>query len=161
MLGPNDLVTALARNVSIVKMQSEGLTHAESLLQPPFQGNCLNWVVGHITQNRDGMLGALGEPPMMAAAGARYERDSEALTGEEAGVLPLEGLLARLDQTQERLAAMLSQMSDADLARELTLSNNRKMTLGQRLFFLYFHETYHVGQTELLRQLAGKNDKLI
>ena len=29
------------------------------------------------------------------------------------------------------------------------------------LFFGYFHESYHVGQTELLRQLAGKNDKMI
>jgi hypothetical protein len=29
------------------------------------------------------------------------------------------------------------------------------------VFFLYFHETYHVGQTELLRQLAGKNDQVI
>ena len=25
----------------------------------------------------------------------------------------------------------------------------------------YFHETYHVEQTEQLRQLAGKNDKVI
>jgi len=27
-------------------------------------------------------------------------------------------------------------------------------TLGQFLFFLYWHETYHVGQTELLRDVA-------
>jgi len=31
----------------------------------------------------------------------------------------------------------------------------------KRIFFLYFHETYHVGQTELFRQLAGKDEKLI
>jgi hypothetical protein len=36
-----------------------------------------------------------------------------------------------------------------------------EITLGNRLFFIYYHETYHVGQTELLRQLAGKNDKII
>jgi hypothetical protein len=35
------------------------------------------------------------------------------------------------------------------------------MTVGQRLFGLYFHQTYHIGQTELLRQLAGVNDKVI
>jgi hypothetical protein len=34
-------------------------------------------------------------------------------------------------------------------------------TRGARLFFYYFHETYHVGQTELLRQLAGRDDKII
>ena len=29
------------------------------------------------------------------------------------------------------------------------------------LFFLYFHDCYHTGQTELLRQAAGMNDKVI
>jgi uncharacterized damage-inducible protein DinB len=46
------------------------------------------------------------------------------------------------------------------MAREITV-RERKTTVGQRVFFLYFHESYHVGQTELLRQLAGKNDKII
>lgn len=27
--------------------------------------------------------------------------------------------------------------------------------------FYYFHDTYHAGQTDLLRQLAGKNDALL
>ena len=35
------------------------------------------------------------------------------------------------------------------------------MPLSERIFFLYFHETYHVGQTELLRQLTGVDDKVI
>jgi hypothetical protein len=34
-------------------------------------------------------------------------------------------------------------------------------TIAKRLFFLNFNESYHVGQTELFRQLAGKNDKII
>jgi hypothetical protein len=37
----------------------------------------------------------------------------------------------------------------------------RTMTMGRRLFGLYFHETFHTGQTELLRQLAGTDDKVI
>jgi hypothetical protein len=51
-------------------------------------------------------------------------------------------------------------MDEAALAREYA-SGDRKTTVGQRAFFLYFHETYHVGQTELFRQLAGKDDKII
>jgi uncharacterized damage-inducible protein DinB len=34
-------------------------------------------------------------------------------------------------------------------------------TVGEQLAFLHFHEAYHTGQTEMLRQLAGKNDKVI
>lgn len=161
MLTPNDLAAAFERNVWIVKQQTEGLTHADSLRQLPFQGNCLNWVVGHITANRDDILELLGEPPLMAAENERYLRDSEPLRGEAEGVLPLEELLARLEQTQAPLAAALERLGEAGLARELTLSNDRRRTLGQQVFFLYFHEVYHVGQTEPLRQLAGKNDKVI
>lgn len=34
-------------------------------------------------------------------------------------------------------------------------------TLGERVLGLYFHETYHTGQTEILRQLAGVDDRVI
>lgn len=74
--------------------------------------------------------------------------------------MKLEELLTWLDRSQERIAAALSKMDAAALAREYG-SGDRKTTVGQRAFFLYFHETYHVGQTELFRQLAGKDDKLI
>jgi hypothetical protein len=39
--------------------------------------------------------------------------------------------------------------------------DQRTTTVGQRVLGLYFHETYHVGQLELLRQLAGTGDKVI
>lgn len=35
------------------------------------------------------------------------------------------------------------------------------MGVGERLFGFYFHDTYHTGQTDLLRQVAGTNDKVI
>lgn len=52
MIGPQQLAQAYARNTAIIKMQIEGLTHEESLLQPPFRANCLNWVLGHINVSR-------------------------------------------------------------------------------------------------------------
>ena len=33
--------------------------------------------------------------------------------------------------------------------------------VGQHVAGLHWHETYHTGQLELLRQLAGKNDAII
>lgn len=160
MIQLNDLAEAFARNVTIVGWQTDGLTHADSMKQLPFQGNCMNWVVGHMAAYRDTILNLLGEPPVMGADGERYQTDSDPLKGDDAAALPLETLLARLAQSQQRLAAALGRMNEADMAREITV-RERKTTVGQRLFFMYFHESYHVGQTELLRQLAGKNDKII
>jgi hypothetical protein len=34
----------------------DGLTHAEKLIQLPFDVNCLNWVLGHIVTNRSHAL---------------------------------------------------------------------------------------------------------
>jgi uncharacterized damage-inducible protein DinB len=160
MINPTDLVGAFARNVSIVKWQTDGLTHEDTLLQLPFRGNCLNWVLGHIAISRDEVLETLGEPPVMGADGARYKTESDAMLGQDEGTLSLEELIARLERSQERIAATLGCMDEAALARELVFSE-RKMSVGQRVFFRYFHECYHVGQTELLRQLAGKDDKII
>jgi hypothetical protein len=66
MINSQDLSNAFARNVGIIKMQTEGLTDEDSMRQLP-QGNCLNWVLGHIAVSRDDVLGTLGEPPLIDA----------------------------------------------------------------------------------------------
>jgi hypothetical protein len=161
MINAENLAEAFARNVNIVKMQTNGLTHEDSLIQPPFGGNCLNWVLGHIAENRDRMFELLGEPKLMEESGARYERGSEAITAPDGSTLQLEEILDWLERSQKRMAEALGRNDEVSLSREIAVGNNRTMTLGQRLFFLYFHETYHVGQTELFRQMAGKTDKII
>ena len=159
MIDATDLVGAFARNVSVVKAQTEGLTNADSLIQFP-NGNCLNWVIGHIVEGRDDVLEVLGEPRATGTVVKRYQRGSEPVTGAEASVLPLAQLLELLDRSQERIEVALSGMDLAALERK-SADDSRGRSIGQRVFFLYFHETYHVGQTELFRQLAGKDDKLI
>ena len=159
MIDTNDLIGAFARNLAVVKAQAEGLTNADSLIQSP-NGNCLNWVVGHIVEARDDVLEVLGEPRAAGSAVERYQRGSEPVTGEAAEVLSLAQLLELLDQSQERIEAALGGMDLTALERT-SEDDSRARSIGQRIFFLYFHETYHVGQTELFRQRAGKGDKLI
>jgi DinB family protein len=159
MIDAKDLVGAFARNLSVVKAQAEGLTNADSLIQSP-HGNCLNWVVGHIVEDRDDVLEVLGEPRAVGAAVERYQRGSEPVTAAGTGVLPLVQLLELLDQSQERIEAALGSM-DLTALEHKSEDDPRGRSVGQRIFFLYFHETYHVGQTEIFRQLAGKDDKLI
>ena len=166
MINAQDLSDAFARNVMVIKSQAEGLTHEDSLRQlPSGNSNCLNWVLGHIAANRDAVLKTLGEEPVMGANGVRNKRGSDPVTAaDEEGIQPLQELLNYLERTQERIAAALSKVNEDALSRELTPEERytqRTMTVGQQAFFLYFHESYHVGQTELFRQLAGKNDKII
>ena len=161
VLDAQQLADAYALNLRVLKRQVAGLTHADSLIQPPVRGNCLNWVLGHIAVHRDYVLEALGkERTLDQVAADRYGSGSEPVLGDDEGVLSLEVLLAAIDLSQERIAATLERASADELAQEIT-PRGRTTTVGQWAFSLYFHDTYHIGQTELLRQLAGTNDKVL
>jgi len=161
MITTTDLIKGLERNLGIVKAQTEGLSHADSLLQLPFRGNCLNWVLGHMADNRNTMLRLLGGESILDGAHARrYGYGSEPVCGDGDDILTLEELLTALEKGQSALAASLARVTPEELAREVE-SFLGTTTLGQLIFFLYWHETYHVGQTEYLRQLAGTDDKVI
>jgi uncharacterized damage-inducible protein DinB len=141
-------------------MQTDGLSHKDSLLQPPLRGNCLNWVLGHILEGRNTALTLLGESPFWdKEIVSRYGRGSEAITqGERA--LPLEKLLEDLDRTQERIAAALTRTTPEVLATVVPYRGSQR-PLGQALASQHWHETYHTGQLELLRQLAGTDDAIV
>lgn len=161
MITSEDLIGAFARNLGTIKAQTEGLSHPDSLLQLPFRGNCLNWVLGHIVANRSRILVLLGEKPILSEAqAARYGHGSQPVCADGADVLSLERLLEALERAQEGIAAGLRRATPAELARNVQ-SHLGTTTVAQLLFFLYYHETYHTGQTELLRQLAGTNDHII
>jgi uncharacterized damage-inducible protein DinB len=134
------------------------MTHEESLLQLPFRGNCFNWVVGHLVVSRDRVLEILGEQPLLTPEEkALYANGSDPITEATAAqAVRFEKLLADLDTSQQRIAAALQRLTYADME---ALSNERP--LGKRLAYFAFHDSYHTGQTEILRQLAGKDDKVI
>jgi uncharacterized damage-inducible protein DinB len=116
--------------------------------------------LGHIIAGRNSALIALDESPIWTdEALVAYRRESEPLKSSEQA-RPFEDLLADLDETQRRVLVALERSSPEDLERVATNDPNER-SVGQRVAFLHWHETYHTGQLELLRQLAGKADKII
>ena len=102
-------------NHRVLHMQIEGLSHEDSLLQPPFKGNSLNWVLGHIIAGRSTALVLLGEEPVWdKEKSAPYSRDSEPINAEAA--YPLEQLVDDLDKSQERLETALDRITAEELA---------------------------------------------
>ena len=140
----------------VIKRQLDGVTHQESLVQPPFRGNCLNWVLGHIVMSRAAVLTTLEETlPWSEEDAARYQRNSSPITSPEQA-LPLTQLQALLEESQTRILAGLARATSEFLAAKVA-----EETRAEQIAFAHWHETYHVGQLELLRQLAGKDDKVI
>ncbi len=158
MISTGEMIHLLARNLEVIEAQTEGLTHADSMLQLPFRGNCLNWVLGHILAYRDVALKLAGAEPLGDQQRARrYTYGSAAMQADDDAV-PLTTLLADLRCSQERLAEALAALSEEQLNAEgCDYGDN----LRECLLELVWHDGYHAGQTEYLRQLTGVNDQVM
>jgi len=162
MITTQNLAEAYGRNLEIVNFQTEGLTQQDSLIQLPFRANCLNWVVGHILANRCNILGLLEAEDLRPEVNLdHYERESDPIQRSGEGVLVLSELLAHLGTAQLRIEKALEQETEESLQRVAPYRDRPERPVAFWLFFLYFHDSYHVGQTEILRQAAGVDDKII
>lgn len=150
------LLTQLAYVARAFQANTRELTHEESLVQPPSGGNCLNWVAGHIVATRNSLLKLLGKEPIWdEERAARYRRGSEAITCAGEDVVPFEQILADYSASHETIVAGLEEISDDELAVIVPWFGG-EAPKSVALAGLVFHETYHVGQTGLLRRVAGK-----
>lgn len=162
MISADYLASAYDRNVQIIKMQTEGLSHEDSLIQLPFRGNCMNWIIGHVVSNRINVLKLLGAVEKISSESLeRYIRDSDPITPDTQDAIPLAQLIELLEESQMEISNLLEEITDEVLQREEAFFGNRVMTVAEWLHFFFFHDSYHTGQTEILRQASGVDDKVI
>ncbi len=162
MITPAYVAKSYQRNVEIIKQQTKGLSNQQSLLQLPFRANCMNWLVGHVLANRYNVLKLLGnERTAEAERVKRYRTESQPIDGPGEGVLSLDELLAALDQAQAQISARLAEITPSELAPQVDFFGGGSRSVGEWLVFFYFHDSYHTGQTEIMRQAAGTDDKII
>jgi uncharacterized damage-inducible protein DinB len=151
------LIDILQFNHNVIHMQLKDITHADSLLQLPFRGNCMNWVIGHILTSRQEWLTLLGLPGIMSEAEYKtYGFGSEPITCPDPAS-PLESLVAKLNESLDALVGKLETITQEELDREVETWRG-KQPLAQAMTFCQWHASYHTGQLEPLRQLAGKDD---
>ncbi|MEX1020022.1 MAG: DinB family protein [Litorilinea sp.] len=146
-------INSIKRIDTIIKRKTEGLTHAQSMKQLPFPGNCLNWNLGHILVYRMQYLGVIdGVSQPDPAEFKIYGGGSAPLTDSEIA-MPLPTLLTRLDAASDQVITALQSMP-AEKLNDI-YDAEKSTTVADRLdFYLVFHESYHAGQLELLQELA-------
>lgn len=143
----------------VLRLNTAGLTQEDSLIQPKPGGNCLNWNVGHLVLGNEQLLAILGKAPVLGeAALARYARGSAELS-DPTEAMPLVKLLEAWDATWEGIDAGLAGLAPEKLAEPAPWSprKNPAETVGSLLAILMFHQASHMGQTSLLRRIAGKD----
>lgn len=160
MVDPKVLINTYERNYAYLHREVDGLTHEDSLLQIPSGGNCLNWIVGHIVSSRCPVMNALGITPIWTdGQRAIYRNGSAPITAENAHTAySLESLLSDYARSQEAIIACLRAKTLEDMS---VPSFQPDRTLGESVDYFGWHEGFHVGQLEYLRNLAGKHEKVI
>ena len=131
----------------------DGLTQEETLIQLPFEVNCLNWVLGHIITNRSHALEVVGaEHAWQDDIRRLYQTGTENINaGGES--IQVDVLLKYLDESVESLKAALENVSEGYLSENFTNYRGEKMREAHLSGF-HWHETYHIGQLEIFRALA-------
>lgn len=152
-MNPATLAFQLEWTQRTIGVNTEGVTHEESLVRPGSGGNCINWVLGHIVVHRGVMLTLLGQPPFWSDEEAEVYRRGSSGDLPASRLKPLDALRADLESSSTRLRAAMAAADDTVLRSP---APSGKLTVGERLAFLVFHEAYHTGQIGLLRRLAGR-----
>ena len=150
-----DVLTTQFRMTDFIAQKNlEGITHEESLVRAADTGTHINWIVGHIVGIRNRVLPSLNQQPVW---------DADTTTGYCTGLagqqlLPFDEIVRAFHESTERLIAGVAQATDADYASKAPFSpgNNPDETLGTLLMKCTVHEGYHLGQTGILRRVAGK-----
>lgn len=140
------------------KMNLDGVTHAESLVQPPPAGNCMNWVLGHLVSIYDVMLPLLNQAPVLDAETSKHFARGSQPVREPGQAVEFSKLVAAWDESSRRVDAGLASLTSEVLSSPAPFSptKNPDETVRSLLAFLLVHQAYHVGQTGLLRRIAGK-----
>ncbi len=127
----------------VINRNLKDVTHEESLIIPQGGGNSINWILGHILVSRDDIRELLGLDRLCVDEVKLYDRGTENI--DPLSAIHLSKLLEMYNNGELELEDKLS---------ETDLTGNKENL--EMLTFLAFHESYHTGQTGLLRRIIGK-----
>ena len=142
----------------VVKLNVEGLSHEDSLIQPSPGGNCLNWVVGHLLAIYHRVLPLLRQAPVLPEnVLKRYDRGSAPILDATEAV-DFSQLMSAWDECSRRYDTGLAGLTADLLAAPAPASpsNDPNETIGSLLSTISWHQAYHCGQTGILRRAAGR-----
>ena len=149
------LAPRLRFNETLLKSVIKGMDAPAWGLVPPGGGNTPHWILGHLAASRRFMLRTAGHELATDPWEALFGRGAEPGAA-TAPFPPVEDLLADVHASGEIVGELFPAMADeAAAAPAPQPMPDGSDTVAGVLHFLYFHETYHLGQLGLLRRMNG------
>ena len=137
----------------LTAMNLDGMTAEQSLAQPPGGGNCANWILGHVVDIQNALMGLVGEAPVWESDQLRRASYEPITRASEA--IDWETMKSRFFASKDRCLAALASIDDAKLEDTVPHPFGGTCTRAELLNTLASHQTYHAGQLGLVRRIAG------
>lgn len=153
MTGKDALKVQYSVMYQIVARNLDGITAEHSVVQPEPAGNCVNWILAHMTLVQNAILAMLGEAPAWDEPTLERAR-SEPVAG-AGGAYDWEAMRGRFLDSRDRMLPALDRLDDDRLDEPMVDIFGKPNTLGGVLNFLALHQNYHAGQLGLARRLIG------
>ncbi|MBP2615167.1 hypothetical protein [Chryseobacterium jejuense] len=134
----------ISSTIKIVTLNTEGITHEESMIFPNNEANCMNWILGHLIYIRNPLLNILGEESIWDSEKFSCYNRGEIAWERKDEFVNFEELKLYLQQSQDKLQAKL------DMLEYFNAENVNDIST------LCLHEIYHAGQLGYLRRILGK-----
>lgn len=150
MLRSDEIAQAYSTNSWLIGQLTEELSQDESLLHPPFPTNCANWTLGHILVSRNEAIQLCGKKFWDDVLIDRYKSDSQPIQDGDDNIRCFEDLQKDINSSQDLLTNLLRKLSEDELNETIGTARGEKAR-WQHIRGLHWHETYHMGQLELLR----------
>ncbi len=160
MTGRDLLVQQYGTIYSIIELNTDGLTHADSLAPAAGGGNTANWILGHLVSVHNSAMALLGAPPVWESEQlerARYDHPIR----DAADAIDWDTLVARFRASRDTCMGALAALSDEALAEPMTDPFGQQTTRAGLLALLAIHGCYHAGQLGMARRAAGKKTAIL
>lgn len=156
------MLTELQKGVSLNTQKilkfAEGLSQEEVLFRPYDAVNNFLWNLGHITTVRNTLIKILNPTAKLEV----YENERE-LFGKDSVLQPNEAypalafILEHFVKRGEQINALIATASDEYLQQESLIKiGPNPRTNEDLLWFFYNHETEHLGEMKILKNLANR-----
>ena len=139
---------------AVLEMHLSDVSAEDSIRQPGGEGNCLNWLVGHLADVQNRVMELVRAEPVLVDPSLDRDWD-ERICGEE-DALDWDKVKGALLGSKDRCFSAIAALSEEELlGGEYQDPFGNTQTLGEILSFLGNHQIYHSGQIGIVRRLIG------
>jgi uncharacterized damage-inducible protein DinB len=139
---------------SVIARNVEGLTHADSLAPAAGGGNTANWILGHVVNVHNGVMGIIGAAPVWESEQLERARFDHPIR-DTSEAIDWGWLVERFNASRDACLAALASLTDEALAEKMPDAFGNDSTRARILGGLVIHQTYHAGQLGMARRAAG------